>query len=201
MIQKIQKVITDYINKDIDSEKCVQSFKEIYVQILESDNLNFELDIIPQMPVIHELAFSKCTNGELDHHIEQLRGIISGNQEYHYDAFYKLNIPNDSKEMIALHDKYDEIELDELLKVFATEIKNTKTLRDILFNLLYDILSKINLQDVDECEFDYVNCSDDITLDQLKSWIMVLLSYYLGITPFYLQISYSPDKGRICIIT
>ena len=40
-------------------------------------------------------------------------------------------------------------------------------LKKELFNLLYDILSKLNLQDVDECEFDYVNCSDDITLDQL----------------------------------
>lgn len=191
MRQEITNKVEKYLEYKMEKESLVHYFRKIYEKSLQWEEYSIQLDLIIVIPFIHEFAYVRYTEAELREQVIVFYEILSGKRKYHYSAFFKLSAPkNEESRVNALYQKFPNIELEDLCDVFVTPMDNPLTWKDILYNMLVDILSKLDLSNLEESDFDYVNCSFEyVSYQNLRERIFKLLAYYLGREAFYVDVN------------
>lgn len=191
MIEEVRNKVIAFLNNKISNDNFVQFCRDLYSESIGDRITMFDLDAIIVLPFVHEFACYPYTDKERKSEASSFLSILQGNQYYSYSSVFKLPPPNDTNELE--HDLYEHwvgnhIDLAVLYPIFVQHIETPKTIKDILNNSIYDILSKLNLERSDENYFDYV-CSEEFSFDQLKQRVVSLLSYYLGISACIVQVT------------
>ena len=193
----IKTDIANYLQNKIHGDVLIGHCKEIYEQSLKFDKYNLTLELHMLLPFVHEFAYCKYTDRELREQVIFLERLLKGKEEYQYSSFLKLSSSNSlDKEMYDLYLNFEHTELRDIYYLFGEKIKNPKTFKDILYNCIYDIVSKVDATNIQESDFDCVNCHEDISWKMIKGKILDFLSYYLGIKPFYITVSVC-QEGKI----
>lgn len=200
--KEIIEFTTDYLQNKISRDRFVALCKKIYEQSLSSEESSIQLDSIIWLPFIHEFAYCKYTDLELKRQVTFLNELLSGKQQYHYSSWFKLSCPDSTnKTMYDLYLNFHDVELADLNYLFTELIENPVTLKDILHNLIYDILSKLNLSDLEESEFNYVNCCENVSYTNIKEKVLNFFAYYLGIDSFYVDVTVCSTRNTIYTIS
>ena len=191
MRQDIKNKIDEYLEYKIEKESLVDYFRNIYEQSLQAEEYSIQLDLIIAIPFIHEFAWAGYTEVELREQVTFFYEILNGKRKHHDSAFFKLSAPtNEDSRMRSLYQKFPNIELIDLYDIFAVSVEKPLTLKDILYNMLVDILSKLDLENQQESDFSYVNCSlEHVSYQNLRERIFKLLAYYLGCEAFYVDVN------------
>ena len=184
-----------YLSGKITRDTYIQICKEIYSELLSQPEKCMRLNIITAVPFIHEFAYCPYTERELRAQVQKALSVLDGKQPYSYSSFCKVPIPNET-DMVAfqLYANYQDISLTDVQLTFDHSISNPLTIKELLYNLIFDIISKVNLEYPSESDFDYVNCGENISFAQVRERIFLLLSYYLGIRMCYIHICILPDN-------
>lgn len=201
MIIKLKKIVLDYLNDTINKETFIYSCKDIYISFLESPKNQYQLDYILIGPFVHEFAYCNYTDSELKQCVRDFQDILIGNRSYVYSVFLKLEPCQ--KTLLETYEVFlnsDEIAIAELEMLFYEYIDSPTTVKDIINNLIYDLVSKFNSLLPNESDFDYINCNENISCSKTKDMLNRLVAYFCGIQPFFLQITTIPNGNTIYAI-
>lgn len=191
MRQEINNKVKEYLEYKIEKGILVNYFRKIYEQSLQTEEYRIRLDLIAVIPFVHEFAYAKYAEVELREQVTFFYEILKGKCNYHTSAFLKLSAPKkEDSRITTLNQKFPNIELEDLCDIFTIPMDNSVTLKDILYNMLVDILSKLDLSNLEESDFDCVNCNlEHVSYKNLRERIFNLLSYYLGREAFYVDVN------------
>ena len=188
---ELHNYLEDYIYGRINAALFSQKCKELYTQVISSLDIMTNLDTIIILPFVHEFAYCNYSDSELTEQALHLYSILSGKKSYQYSSFFKLSPPDSrEKNLFRLYCNFQNATLSDLYTIFVQNIDNPKNLKDILNNLIVDILTNLDARHPEECNFNSVNCSyEDLDFARIKDRVILFTSYYLGINPFLLQIN------------
>ena len=202
MKKKIVDITRNYLQNKINQDNFIQSSKEIYETLVRSATKDIPLDSIIWIPFFHEFAYCRYTDSEMKLQVAFFCELLNGKRYYQYSSFFKVSLPDVSdKLMYDLYINFGSVSMTDLYDLFVSRIEIPLTLKDILYNLIYDILSKTDFTNQGESEFDYVNCEEDVSCHCIREKIMNLLSYYLGINPFYVDINFFSNGNVVYTIS
>lgn len=199
---KIKIAIENYLQDKIYRESFVNCCREIYEQSLKNDEYSLTLELHLLLPFIHEYAYCRYTDTELREQVLYLGRLLDGKEEYQYSSFVKLSSTNSlDNEMYDLYLKFEYVELDNICHLFRQEKKNPKTFKDILYNCIYDIVANVDMENIQESDFSFINYHEDISYQMIKEKVLLFLSYYLGIKPFYISVRVCKEGKIIYMIS
>lgn len=199
---RIKIDIANYLQNKSARDIFVNHCKEAYEQSLKFDEYNLTLELHLLLPFVHEFAYCRYTDRELREQVLFLDRLLKGKEEYQYSSFIKLPLPASSdKEMYDLYLNFKNIELSDIYHLFGEAIKCPLTFKDILNNCIYDVVSQLDMKNIQESDFDYVNCHEDISYQMVKEKVVTFLSYYLGMKSFYINISVCQGGKTIYMIS
>lgn len=190
----------EYLNNKICAKEFMSVCEKIYSQsIVENDADN--LDSIVYLPFIHEFAFWPYLEDELKEEVVYFSKIHKCEQPYQYSCFFKFSnrkeVDNNLRKLLQ---NRETLRLSDLADYFVAPISDPKTLRDIIYNLICDVLSKIDENNWEESDFDYHNLDEEVTYGDIEEIISRYLSYYLGNKKFYLNVQICSDGNKIYTI-
>lgn len=201
MTKEIIHCMQKYLNNQMNITEFSDACRDFYVRVLHNKECGFELDAIIWIPFIHEFGYCDYTDLELKTEVEHLVGVLLGKKDYNYSSFFKLIPPAPSdKRFYDLYLKYPDIKIDDLDNLFISRIDSPNNLKDCIQNYIVDILENINFDRVEDSLMDCVNMGEGISLEFAKEKLYSFLAYYLGVSPFYLNISVFKDGKTVYLI-
>ena len=196
MIEEIRNYSIDYLNDKISVDKYIMECKKLYNNVVSDYARINILDNLVIIPFIHEFAYCEYNDSELKSRVLFFLSVLNGEENYCYSTFLKIQPPDKNKtEEIYLFDNLYKTTVNDLISVFNRNIEIPLTIKDIINNIIFDIIDRLDLEQVEESCFNYVNCNENISFSHIEEIIMRLVSYYLGIDTMYIQISINA-KGR-----
>lgn len=201
MFDKTRNSLIDFLNNKMTAEAFSDFCKKMYHEIICLQEEMFTVDSLLIAPFIHEFAYGPYTTAELRLEVSCLLSVLDGRKAYRNFTFIKLQPFDDAdSSTLALRRSFQNFNLEGLRAYFTQEKENPLTFRDILHNMLVDLLEGANFTDPEEDLFSYINCNDPVPPQKVKERILQVLEYYLGSTPFGVQINSIPNAGSICVI-
>jgi hypothetical protein len=194
--------VDGFLKGTVNETEFVRVCKETYVAAISKQSRNLNFEELKVLPFIHEFAFCLYTDVELKSQIMSFRSILNGEQVYHYSSFIRISPPEVSDTWIfELYNNYPDIKLMDLCPLFKEHINSPTSVNDILYNSICDLLANLDFTTPEESGFNYINCSDNASLNDIEDRVFRVLSFYLGHRSFLMQISFLPNGDVVCIIT
>ena len=187
----IKKLVSEYLQHQVDKGVFVRLCKQYYLQTLNLPNKTFALELIGIIPFLHEFGFFKSSDSELRARVEECQTILSGTKGYFYSAVMKLNPPGkENKAMADLGERFDTLTWQDIIPVFTDYIDTPTTVYDVLHKQLCDLVSNTDMTCPEESTINCIGGIRDLSLSFIKDRTFTLLAYLLGIKPFMIQIHY-----------
>lgn len=198
MVDIIKNCVNDYINDLISMDQFVENMKCVYDNVIRSKNMGTDLDIIALISHIHTFAYWRWSNIELHKEVKGFQNIMLGKVNYNYSAFVKLpQIGNSTGGLSASNS----ISKKTIKDMFSKHIDSPKTVKDIIHNTIYNLVINTDFSCVEESDFEFINCGEDVELSHIETTLHRLIEYYEGLCAFYLHISYDVNSGFTYVIT
>ena len=146
MIDEIRNNSIDFLDDKINFDEFITECKKLYNSIISDYTKSIMIDNIIIAPFIHEFAYCKYSDLELKSQVKHFLKLINEEEPYCYSTFFKLQPTNNELDEMYLLNNYNEITIKDLNSVFSHFIENPLTIKDILNNIIFDILDKINFE-------------------------------------------------------
>lgn len=186
----------EYINGKVDSKVFTQKCKHLYRQAITTCERNMELELLKALPFIHEFAYVSYSDLELTTQVSYFFDVMNGKKEYHYSTFVQLSALDAPKsKLYDLYNRFDDISIEELRQLFTEHIAYKSCLNDILYSAIREIFLNFDANNPSAFDFDSINCCEETIRSKIKDRLHLLLSYYLGLEVFLLQIHSQPNIG------
>ena len=198
---EVRNLAIEYLNNQIDNKAFTQKCQSIYHKSVLSCERHLELEYLNALPFIHEFAYAPYSDSELKIQVADFLDIISDAKEYRYSVMIQLSPLNTKRsKLYDQYNRFDDFSIEKLRQSFQKRPANKNTLDDILYSSIYEILQKCDTTNLTELDFDSINCNQDVISSKIKEQLQRLLSYYLGLEVFLLQIHSQPHTGITYII-